>query len=616
MAIDNVTEIIRSTAMRLPDQAAQRYWNGSQWTDRSYRDLWNLIQATARGLRDLGVRPGDRVGLMAKTCPAWVVADYAVLCVDAVTVPIYPSVPIDQALYIVEDAGIQWVIADNDTLAEKLPHHAELIMLEPRNSTDRSLASLAREGDPVVPTNGREALATLVYTSGTTGLPKGVMLTHGNLLANVDDLRAVVHEVPDTRISPEDVALSFLPLSHILERTCHNGFLAEGATLAYARSTDHLAEDLAAISPTLMVAVPRVMEKVYARVQNEVSRYPMLKQRIFEAGVRTGEQRYQILTQGHEISAGLARKMRIYDRLVYQKVRAGVGGRLRFVISGGAPLAPEIGRFFFAMGIPVLEGYGLTETAPVLSVNCAPLPRYGTVGKPLPHVEIRLAEDGEILARGPNVARGYWNLPEATAEAFQDGWFHTGDVGELTDDGFLRVTDRKKYLIVLSTGKKVAPQAVEQKLTLSPVIEQAVVLGNRRKFVSALLYLNPMEVRGWAYNHHKSAHDYALLLNDPELLAYVQSEVERTCADLALFERPKQFRFLPTELSEQGGDLTPSLKVKLPAVEAKYESLIEAMYQDSAAPPPLAKGEPRTLRVLYAIGAGVALALIIRYVVR
>jgi long-chain acyl-CoA synthetase len=620
----NLTDIIRETAVRLPDQAAQRYFDGTQWVDRTYRQLWELIQATARGLREMGVKPQDRVAILAKTRPEWVVADYAILLIDAVTVPIYPSSPADQIAYIVEDAGISVAIAENGTLAQKFPPSVRVLIIEATTdfaAQERFAAfeSVARPGDSIAPAHTRADLATLVYTSGTTGLPKGVMLTHGNLLANAEAIRSLLNAQLAMHVTTNDVALAFLPLSHILERTGHNVLLWEGATVAYARSTDDLPQDLLEVRPTVMIAVPRVFEKIYARIQGEVSGYHAAKRYLFDRALQAGLARYAALAQDGAVPALLESRARLYDRLVFEKVRAAVGGRLRYVIAGGAPLTADIGRFFFAVGIPVLEGYGLTETAPVLAVNTPPVPKYGTVGRPLPGIEIRIADDGEILARGPSVMSGYWNLEEETQAALENGWLHTGDLGELTPEGYLRVTDRKKYIIVLSTGKNVAPQAVEQRLILSPLIEQAVVLGNRRKYVAALLYLDPGELARWAQQHNKGRLDMPLLLKDPDLMAHVTTEVAHTTADMASFERPKRVAFLPKPLSEERGELTPSLKVKLPVVERNYQRQIDELYSDASDVRELiASGDgPKSTwgRTLAAIAAGVALALIIRFVI-
>ncbi|PSR22210.1 MAG: long-chain fatty acid--CoA ligase [Sulfobacillus acidophilus] len=616
--MQNVTEILRCSAERFGEKAVQRFFNGTDWVDRSYRQLWEDIQATCRGLVALGVRPGDRVAIMATTRPDWVLADYAILCADGVTVPIYPSSTPDQVRHICEDAEVRWAIVENSIMAAKLPDFSHCIMMTGDDDVGcRSLANLKIPGEPIAPARGLQDLATLVYTSGTTGLPKGVMLTHGNLLANVESILKVAATWPSMRMTPDDVALSFLPLSHILERTGHNVLLHEGVTIAYARSTDQLAQDLLAVRPTLMIAVPRVFEKIHGRIITQVGQYSWPKRWVFEASVRAGKKYYHQILSHPPAPIRRPWTSKWYDRLVLQKIRAAIGGRLRYVIAGGASLSKEIGLFFFAMGIPVLEGYGLTETAPVLTLNVPEWPRYGSVGVALPGVDLAIAEDGEILARGPNVSPGYWHLEAETAAAFVDGWFHTGDVGELTD-GYLRVTGRKKQIIVLSTGKNVSPQTVEQKLMLSPLVEQAVVVGNGRKFVSALLYLDPDGVHDWAQSRRKAITAIPALLSDPDLLPYVMEEVRRVTAELALFEQPKRVAFLPEPLSEERGELTPSLKVKRAVVEARYHALIDTLYSEADANWARAANQSamQVSRALLAIAVGVGLALVIRWMER
>ncbi len=614
MSFVNLTEIVQLTARRLPDHPAQRYWDGSEWIDRSYKELWEAIQSTARGLKTLGMNPGDRVGLMAKTRPEWVIADYAILLADLVTVPLYPSIPPEQISHIVEDAGITWLIVDDQSELTKLPPTVQGLYFDGDPQGSGAFGRLAVAGPPLKPERSRNDLATLVYTSGTTGNPKGVCLTHGNLLANVEAIAAIAQDNLDFSMTPTDVALAFLPLSHILERTGHNVLMWHGVTLAYARSTDQLPQDLLTIRPTLMIAVPRVFEKMYARIHEQARQAGAIKRMLFDAAVHAGCRRYHLLTAEKRLSSSLNTSMRLYDRLVFRQVRRALGGRLRFAIAGGAALSPDIGLFFFSVGIPVLEGYGLTETAPVIAVNRPPLPRYGTVGLPLSGIEVRVADDGEILVRGPSIFWGYWNLAEETQAVLKNGWFHTEDVGHLSPDGYLSVTGRKKQLIVLSTGKNVAPQLVEQKLLLSPWIEQAVVLGSGQKYVTALLYVEPGRLRAWAQKSGKQSLDTPLLLKDGDLMAILKAEVDRTTRNLASFERPKRFALLPEALSEERGELTPSLKVKVSVVEQRYAHLIEG----TDPLPGLAQNLRREHRIgsaLAALGAGALVALIIRLIV-
>ncbi|NMP23061.1 AMP-dependent synthetase/ligase [Sulfobacillus harzensis] len=583
MSFENLPSLLLDSAHRFGDQPAQRFKMNGQWRDRTYQELWNEVVAVAHGLKTLGIQEGDRVALLSRTRPEWVIADYATLSLGAVTVPIYPSLPKDQVAFILEDSGAKAAFVEDGGQAVKIPDNLLTVAIDGHPRGCRSWLWLKETGlmhaDDAFPRPiGRDHLASLVYTSGTTGRPKGVMLTHGNILANVEGFQALVDEYPDMQVGPKDVALSFLPLSHILERMAHAFQLSRGITIAYAESVDTLATDLVETAPSIMVAVPRVFEKVYAKVQDQVASESAFKQRAFQWAVAGGRRRYQLSSEGRPIPSGLIRQQRMADRLVFSKVREALGGQLRYVISGGAPLAREIGEFFYAMGVTILEGYGLTETSPVLTVNPPDSPRYGSVGRPLSNVEIAIAEDGEILARGPNVMSGYWNLPEGTEEALQDGWFHTGDIGELTPEGRLVITDRKKALLVLSTGKNVAPGLVETHLILAPYIEQAVVVGDRQKFVGALLYLNPDKVMEWAQQHQIPMAAYDDLLSHPDLYRFIMGEVERVTAPLAAFERPKRIRFLPHELTEASGELTPSLKIKVPVVLSRYRQLVEDLY--------------------------------------
>ncbi len=583
MHFENLPSLLLDSAHRFGDQPAQRFKMQSQWRTRTYRELWNEVVTIAHGLQTLGIHDGDRVALIARTRPEWVIADYAILSLGAVTVPIYPSLPKDQAAFILEDSGAKAAFVEDAGQAAKVPARLPGVAMDGHPRGCQSWLWLRETGlmetEEALPHPvRRDHLASLVYTSGTTGSPKGVMLTHGNILANAEGFHALADEHPDMNIGPGDVALSFLPLSHILERMAHAFQLSRGITIAYAESPDTLASDLVETSPTIMVAVPRVFEKVYAKVQEEVSNESPVKRRVFAWAVSTGLRQYRLSLEGRPIPRSLRLQQRAADRLVFSKARQALGGQLRYVISGGAPLARDIGEFFYTMGVTIIEGYGLTETSPVLTVNPLDSPRYGSVGRPLPNVEIAVAEDGEILARGPNVMAGYWNRPEETSEVLKDGWFHTGDIGELTADGRLVITDRKKALLVLSTGKNVAPGLVETRLILSPYIEQAVVVGDRQKFVGALLYLNAEKVLEWAQQHQVALAGYEDVLTHPDLHHFIMGEVERVTAPLAAFERPKRIRFLPHELTESSGELTPSLKIKVPVVLSHYRHLVDDLY--------------------------------------
>ena len=557
----------------------------------SSSDLFDRIRTVSLGLTALGVKPGDRVALMSDSRPEWVVADLAILTAGAVTVPIYPTLPAAPAGYILADSGAEVVIAADKVQADKvrqvrpeLPQLRELILIDAEDGADRdgetTLAAVQARGHQRLMTEDglarrykesasaidAEQLATIIYTSGTTGDAKGVMLTHSAIVANLIDVDAAV------RFEETDEALSFLPLSHAFERTTVYMYLFKGVSLTFAESLDTVARDMVQVRPTVMTGVPRVFEKLHARVHDMVAKSPAIRQRLFHWAVATGRARVLAERGGGRppLLAGLA------DRLVLSKIRERTGGRLRFVCSGGAPLPVHVADFLFAVGIPVLEGYGLTETAPVLTTNPLHAARPGTVGLPLPRVELRLAEDGEILARGPNLMRGYYGQPEATAEAIQDGWFHTGDIGRFDDGGYLLITDRKKELLVTAGGKNIAPQPVEQRLKQHALVAEAVLIGDRRPYVTALL-MPDFDALAAALGE-PAASDREALVRRSDVLRLYEPVVEAVNAGRPGYEQMKRFRLVPAELSIEGGELTPTLKVKRRVIAEKWGGLIEELY--------------------------------------
>jgi long-chain acyl-CoA synthetase len=420
-------------------------------------------------------------------------------------------------------------------------------------------------------------LATIIYTSGTTGEPKGAMLTHGNIASNV----AAGLRVFD--LSPTDTQLSFLPLCHIFERMAGlYAMLGGGVTIAYARGLETVAEDAQELRPTILTGVPRFFEKVYARVMENAFALPPLRKVIFHWGLRTGREVARLRFARRRPGPWLAFRARIADRLVGHKIRERVGGRLRFCISGGAPLPPKVMEFFFAVGIPVLEGYGLTETSPVICVNTLGREKPGSVGPPIPGVEVKIGDEGEILTRGPHVMKGYFGNDEATRAAIRDGWFHTGDVGHLDADGYLVITDRLKDLLVTAGGKKVAPQPLEGRLKTSRWIAEAVLLGDHRPYVVALLVPNFVNLETYAKNHGWTFSGKDDLVRLPQALAMYQAEVDALNAGLAPFETVKRFALLTRDLSQEAGELTPTLKVRRRVIQQKFADLIESLYAAEA----------------------------------
>jgi long-chain acyl-CoA synthetase len=572
---------------------ALRIRREGRWVELSYRALADQVQDLSLGLLDLGVRPGDRVAILSENRPEWAVADYACLAACCTDVPIYPTLPAKQAEYILRDSGAVAVLVSTEAQLEKvrqargqLPGLRHVIGFDAGGEGvlryDEVLARgrAARDRHPDWRDRalrvGPDDLATLIYTSGTTGDPKGVMLTHGNIASNVTTC------VDLFSFRDDDECLSFLPLSHIFERMFgHYCMFTKGVLINYAGSIESVPSDMQERRPSLMASVPRLYEKIYARVHDQVRTSSPLRRRLFAWSKQVGEAWAERVVEGRAVPPSLAVKRRIADRLVFAKLRARTGGRIRFFISGGAPLSPDIARFFFAAGMPILEGYGLTETSPVMAVNTFDHLRLGTVGRPIPQVEIRIAPDGEILTRGPNVMRGYFNKPEATADAVDpDGWFHTGDIGLLDDGGFLRITDRKKDLIVTAGGKNIAPQPIENLAKTSKFVASAVMLGDRRPFPIMLVVPNAEAVRGWAKYKGLGDGDLEGLLGMAEVQQKVEREVRKTLRDLAQFEMPKRLLLLARDFSVEGGELTPTLKVRRRIVEQRHRAAIEALYVD------------------------------------
>jgi long-chain acyl-CoA synthetase len=566
-----------------------------RWEDISGASLLDQVHDLSLGLRDLGVRPKDRVAILSENRPEWAVADYACLALCAADVPIYPTLPAKQIEYILRDAGVSVVLVSTQQqlakIQEILPHLDALrhVVVFDESAAGRdtlSFAEVSRRGRQArggAPTWRADALsakpdaiATIIYTSGTTGDPKGVMLTHGNITSNV------VSCVTLLDISERDECLSFLPLSHIFERMVgHYTMLHRGVTISYASSTETVAAEMLEIRPTIMAAVPRLYEKIYARVLDAAASGSPIKRRIFFWAKRNAEAWVEYSVARRQVPGSLAFKKRMGDRLVFSKLRGRTGGRIRFFVSGGAPLNPEIAKFFHAAGLPILEGYGLTETSPVISVNTFKNLKLGTVGRPIPGVEVRVGDDGEILTRGPHVMVGYYNKPEATREAVDpDGWFHTGDIGFLDGDGFLRITDRKKDIIVTAGGKNIAPQPIENMVKTSKFVSNCVMLGDKRKFPVMLVVPNVDNLKAWASRHGFLAPDDKSLLVLPEVTAKMDREVRKTLRDLAQFEVPKRLLLVSTDFTVESGELTPTLKVKRRVVERNYAREIEQLFRE------------------------------------
>ncbi len=575
--------------------AAMRYKANGQWNDIPHAELLKRVEHFALALKRLGVQRGDRVAILSENRPEWAIADYACLCIGVSDVPIYPTLPAGQIRYILNDSGAVAICVSSVAQAAKilevrdqLPGLKHVIAFDADvkgpgiisladHYASGAAAAAAGEGarfkDDALSVKPDD-LATIIYTSGTTGDPKGVMLTHNNIYSNC------VLAMPALKMVPEDSTLSFLPLSHIFERMAgHYSTFGYGATINYAESIDLLVQNLGEVRPTVVMSVPRVYEKIYARVLENALVSPV-KKRIFFWAKATGERWADLTLTGQPVSAGLAFKYRIAKKLVFSKLVARVGGRLRFFVSGGAPLPADIARFFFAAGLPIYEGYGLTETSPVITVNYPGMLRLGTVGPVIPGLDVKIADDGEILVKGPSIMKGYYNKPEATAEAIDaQGYFHTGDIGMFVD-GCLKITDRKKDLIVTAAGKNVAPQPIEALAKKNKYLANAVMLGDKRKFCIMLLVPQFEQLEPWAKRRNLVWKDHRELIGLPDVKAKLEREAMAQFADLAKYEMPKKFLVLETDFSVEAGDLTPTLKVKRRVVEQKFKKEIDALYAE------------------------------------
>ena len=573
---------------------ALQYKQNATFHPISSRLLAERVRRTALGLGELGVRAGDRVAIFSENRPEWAIADYACVTSGLTDVPLYPNLPSEQAAYIIRDSGAVAIFVSDEAQAAKLVtvrsrcpalKHVITFAAARHAGADHTLGEIEALGATVDDEAHRAAyraaadavkpddLATLIYTSGTTGDPKGVMLTHDNLFSNV---MAAAACIPFGR---GEVGLSFLPLSHIFERMAgHYLMFHVGCSIAYAESIDTVPIDMQTVQPTLVLSVPRLYEKMYARVLENALAGGAVKKQIFFWARGVAEQWADVKLAGGTPKGLLAMKYGIAQKLVFSKVQTRTGAHLRYFVSGGAPLAAEINKFFYAAGLVILEGYGLTETSPVIAVNTPQAFRIGTVGKPVPGSEVKIASDGEILTRGPHVMKGYYNKPDATAEAIDsEGWFHTGDIGELRDD-YLAITDRKKDIIVTAGGKKIAPQPIEGLIKTNKYVSQAVVIGDKRKFPVVLIVPNWEHLEKYAKLKNIIWTDRAQLLQMPTIHAKMDKEVREQLTGLANFEMPKKIALLEHDFSIDRGELTPTLKVKRRVIDKTYKSVIDGLY--------------------------------------
>jgi long-chain acyl-CoA synthetase len=590
----SVPALCLTAALKHAKQDALNHKIGNDWVNISAETFVERVRNVALGLASLGIKPGDRIALLSENRPEWSIADLAILSLGAINVPIYTTQAVDQIRFILTDSGTRAIFVSNKKLFEHAQEAlAGLDFLEKiiffdgyeGEAIERSttLASLEKSGKErainkpaafgaYLKAIRPDDLATIIYTSGTTGEPKGVMLTHANFVSNV---QTIAGGLP---ISPSDIALSVLPLSHIFERTGFYIFCYSGVSVYYTASFDQVAENLREVRPTVMTAVPRLFEKVYHRIVKKGFSQKGWKRRVFERSLNVGQRYAEAKDKRKFVSPALSLQQKMANSLVFSKWRDGVGGRLRYFVSGGAPLSPALSYAFLAAGIPILQGYGATETC-IVSANRPENNRVGSVGLPFEGIEVNIADDGEILLRGPNVMRGYYGHPEETASVLQDEWFATGDVGHLDNEGHLYITDRKKDLFKLSNGKYVAPQQIESLLKQSEFVSQVVVVGTGRKQPAALIVPEWEAVRqALSAAGEEFPTDRTALAQFPAAIKLVQSDVTQLTKELADYERIRRIALLPDEFTIERGELTPTLKVKRRVIDQKFGGLIEELY--------------------------------------
>jgi long-chain acyl-CoA synthetase len=596
-----INELFNQAMRERAKLVVMRYKRDRRWHEVTGAQLDERVRNLALALHRLGVRAGDRLALLAESCPEWSMTDYAILANGAINVPIYPTQAVDQVGFILRNSGARILFISNAKQlrriqpaldAIKSKERPRLIMFEApkeekKDGAVTTLADLEKAGREERSAHQRlyeqlsaqsqpDDLATIIYTSGTTGEPKGVMLTHRNLISNA----LSSGEVFDLR--PNDSALSFLPLSHVFERTVLYIYMGFGVQINFARGVETVAEDIKEVRPTVVTAVPRLFEKIYATINKRAAEQSPMKQKIFHRAVEVGREVAVLRDKGERVPIRLALELKALDRLVFTKWRAAIGGRLRFFVSGGAALPPELAYIFAGAGITILQGYGLTETSPVVSFNRPGANHIGTIGQAIPGVKVRAAEDGELLVQGDNVMQGYYQMAEETERVLQrrpDGvWFHTGDIGTIDAEGYIRITDRKKDLIKTSLGKYIAPQPIENMIRAIPMVEQAIVIGNARKFPSALIVPSFDALRSYAKSLGVEAKDNAELARHPRIVEYFKKKVDEVTRDLSPHEKIKKVALLDQEFSVESGELTPTLKVRRKFVEDKHRAVIDALY--------------------------------------
>ncbi len=573
-----------------------RYKLDGKYVGITYDEFYKKIELFAHGLHSLGLKHGEKVAILSENRPEWPISDLACLALGLVDVPIFPTLTAKQIEYILTDGDVSAVIVSNAfqlskilRIRDNLKKLRHVIIMNPKEgSKEKSLLDFSEVYESGKKPSDRNPdqfarwlaqpkpsdVATIIYTSGTTGEPKGVILTHGNFVANI---KGALNHI---QINDEDALLSFLPISHSFERMAgYYTALSAGASVSYAESIETVAQNMMEVRPTIVTTVPRLFERIHALIMKNVESGSPAKKRIFYWALNVGK-RFTDVRRKERVGPILRSEYALADKLVFSKLRERTGGRIKFFVSGGAALARELGEFFEAAGIMIIEGYGMTECSPVISANRMDDYKFGTVGKPLNNVQVKIADDGEILTRGPHVMVGYYKNIEATKESIdRDGWLHTGDIGHFDTDGFIVITDRKKHLFVNSGGKNIAPQPIENLLQQSRFVDQIVLIGDRRRFNSALIVPDFEILREFAKEHHIEYRSDEELLANEKVDDAIRKDINELQKDLAKYEQVRRFKLLPNPFTVENGDLTPTLKVKRKIVEQKYADLIESMYK-------------------------------------
>jgi len=587
-----ISQVFEARAHKYGARAFLRDKPGKVWTDHSWTEISDAAGKLRAGLLSLGVRPGDRVAILSDNCPEWIVADQAILGLGAIVVPLYTTSGLEETAHVISDSGAKIVAAKGPEMIKKIlglgssiPEVTAIVAMDhgaqsapAADATPAIITMASVSGDaPAAIVEGRsDDLATIIYTSGTTGTPKGVMLSHGNILANCEDSLAAL------TLNNTDMTLSHLPIAHSFERTAgYYTVTMAGGTIAFAESLGQIASNLLEVEPTVVLTVPRLLEVIHSRVMRTVESSPPIRQRLFKMALAAGEQAAEYRHRGKPLPPMLALSMALFRRLVFARVRAIFGNRMRYLISGGAPLPTEINRFLSAAEIPIVEGYGLTEAAPVVACNLHAKTRIGTVGQPLAHIQVETAPDGELLLRGPNIMRGYYKLEADTEEAIdENGWLHTGDIAKIDVEGYIAITDRKKEIIVLSGGKNVSPAYVESKLVGDKFISQACVVGDRRKHLAALLVPDYENLAQFLSENQLDPKNPDALAKSPALKALLHQRIREINKQLSDVEAIVGFTIIAQPFTQENGELTPSLKVRRKIVQAHFKEQIDAMFGD------------------------------------